>query len=334
MPTEFFKYHGLGNDFVVLDRTKGGGPPTAEEARALCDRHFGVGADGVLTLLPAAGADFRMHIRNADGSEAEMCGNGIRCAAKHGVDFGLAAGPEVRIATAGGTKVCTVEPGADGRVASVAVDMGAPVLDRPAIPVAGEGRMVAAPVAVGERTFAVTAVSLGNPHAVIFGGPEEATVEFAARFGPELETRTDLFPRKTNVEFAAVGPAGIDVAVWERGCGITLACGTGACATAVAAVVNGLAEAGRELGVRLPGGALGITVAPDLARVRMRGPAVLVFRGTLEPVRPVSGGGSPRQRASRDGTLRGSAPGPLIRPGSAGARRRRAPPAAGGSGRW
>jgi diaminopimelate epimerase len=282
MSTPFFKYHGLGNDFVVLDRPAGGAPPSAEAARALCDRHFGVGADGVLTLLPAEDADLRMHIRNADGSEAEMCGNGIRCAAKHAVDFGRAAGPEVRIATAGGTKVCTVERGSDGRVAAVTVDMGTPVLERPAIPVAGAGRMVAEAVAAGERSFPVTAVSLGNPHAVIFGAAEEATVAFAARFGPVLEARTDLFPRKTNVEFAAVGPEGIAVAVWERGCGITLACGTGACATAVAAVVNGLAEAGRELAVRLPGGVLGITVAPDLSRVWMRGPAVLVFRGTFE----------------------------------------------------
>jgi diaminopimelate epimerase len=279
MPTPFFKYHGLGNDFVVLDRTRSGGVPTAAAARAICDRHFGIGADGVLTLLPGEGADLRMHITNADGSEAEMCGNGIRCVAKHAVDFGLAAGPDVRIATAGGLKICRTDRGPDGRVATVTVDMGAPILDRPAIPVAGTGRMVGEPVAVGDRTFAVTAVSMGNPHAVIFGPPAEATVAFAARFGPALESRTALFPRKTNVEFAAVGPEGIDVAVWERGCGITLACGTGACATAVAAVVNGLAPEGRELPVRLPGGPLAITVAPGLARVHMRGPATLVFAG-------------------------------------------------------
>ena len=297
MPTAFFKYHGLGNDFVVLDRTKAGGPPTSEAARALCDRHLGVGADGVLTLLPAEGADLRMHIFNADGSEAEMCGNGIRCVAKHAVDYGLAPGPEVRIATAGGEKVCVVDRGPDGAVVTVTVDMGRPILERPEIPAAGSGRMVGEPVVVRtggragagpgaavpggteERTFAVTAVSMGNPHAVIFGPAEEATVDFARRFGPALEADTSRFPRRTNVEFAAVGPTGIDVAGWERGSGITLACGTGACATAVAAVLNGLAPEGRELPVRLPGGPRGVTGLPRHTRGYKRGPAVQAFAG-------------------------------------------------------
>ena len=274
----FTKYHGLGNDFLVLDELRTGALMPAARARALCDRHFGVGGDGVLTLLPAEGADLRMHIYNADGSEAEMCGNGIRVVAKHAADAGLFRGDTVRIATAGGLKVCEVRRGASGEVETVVVDMGKPELERPRIPVAGEGRMVREKVEVLDRVFEVTAVSMGNPHAVIFG-QGLATIPLAERYGPVLEARTGLFPRKTNVELAEVKADGIDVVVWERGCGITLACGTGACATAVAAVLTGAAPEGRELTVRLPGGPLGITVEPGLSRVLMRGPAARVFEG-------------------------------------------------------
>ncbi|WP_373044088.1 diaminopimelate epimerase [Vulgatibacter sp.] len=276
----FFKFHGLGNDFVVIDRRRAGVDITAAQAQAICDRHFGVGADGVLSLLPADDADFRMHIYNADGSEAEMCGNGIRCVAKHAFDAGLVSGDTVRIATGAGVLACSVQRGADGKVETVTVDMGGPELERERIPVAGSGRMVREAVRAGDRTFEITAVSMGNPHAVIFG-EGIATVEFATSYGPLLERNGELFPRRTNVEFAQLRDGGIDVVVWERGCGITLACGTGACATAVAAVVNGLAKEGEEIPVRLPGGPLAITVEPGLGRVWMRGPAQLVFTGEL-----------------------------------------------------
>lgn len=273
MGNEFTKYHGLGNDFVLLDRTKGGPTIDAARAMALCDRHRGIGADGVLTLLPEPGADLRMHIWNSDGSEAEMCGNGIRCVARYAVEARITRGPEVRIATAGGLKVCTVH--AD---MSVTVDMGAPELERQRIPVAGSGRMIREKVEAGGRAFDVTAVSMGNPHAVIFG---EASIPLAEAFGPKLETRTDLFPNRTNVEFAAVRGGEIDLVVWERGCGITQACGTGACATAVAATVLGLLPEEKEIPVHLPGGTLGITVTRGRERVLMRGPATRVFEGTL-----------------------------------------------------
>ena len=276
----FFKYHGLGNDFVVVDRRRVRVDLSAAQAQRICDRHFGVGADGVLSILPADDADFRMHVYNADGSEAEMCGNGIRCVARHAIDAGLVRGDAVRIATGAGVLTCDVRRGADGAVESITVDMGRPELERARIPVAGVGRMLREAVPAGDRTFEITAVSMGNPHAVIFGDGI-ADVELATRYGPLVERNAALFPRRTNVEFAQPRDGGFDVVVWERGCGITLACGTGACATAVAAVLNGLAKEGEEIAVRLPGGQLAITVAPGLERVSMRGPAELVFAGEL-----------------------------------------------------
>ena len=276
----FFKYQGLGNDFVVVDLRVARVDLTAEQARRICDRHFGVGADGVLVLLPADDADFRMLVYNADGSVAEMCGNGIRCVAKHAIDAGIVRGDAVRIATGAGVLTCAVHRGADGTVDAVTVDMGRPELERACIPATGFGRMVREPVRAGDRTFEVTAVSMGNPHAVIFG-EGLADVELATRYGPLIEHDTARFPRRTNVEFATLRDGGIDVVVWERGCGITLACGTGACATAVAAVTLGLAKAGEEIAVRLPGGPLAITVEPEFGGVRMRGPAELVFAGEL-----------------------------------------------------
>lgn len=276
----FFKYQGLGNDFVVVDRRNGLVDLDAERARRICDRHFGVGADGVLSLLPADDADLRMHVYNADGGEAEMCGNGIRCVARHAVDAGIVHGDVVRIATGAGVLACSIHRGADGRVETVSVEMGRPELERAKIPAAGSGRMVREPVPVGDRVFEVTAVSMGNPHAVILG-EGLATEEIASRYGPLLERDTARFPQRANVGFASPRAGGLDLVVWERGCGITLACGTGACAAAVAAVLHGLAQPGVEIEVRLPGGPLGITVAPELAGVRMRGPAELVYTGEI-----------------------------------------------------
>ncbi len=276
----FYKYHGLGNDFVVVDRRRARFDISADQAKWICDRHFGVGADGVLSILPADDADFRMHIYNADGSEAEMCGNGLRCVVKHAFDAGMVFGDTARVATGAGVLTCSVQRGKDGTVATVTVDMGRPELERARIPVAGIGRMVREAVRAGDRTFEITAVSMGNPHAVIFG-EGIADVDFATRYGPLLERNAELFPRRTNVEFAQLRDGGIDVVVWERGCGITLACGTGASATAVAAVLNGYAKEGEEIAVRLPGGPLAITVSEGLGTVLMRGPAELVFAGEL-----------------------------------------------------
>jgi diaminopimelate epimerase len=281
----FHKYQGLGNDFVVFDLRGGESTPSPlqpEVARRLCDRRFGVGADGVMALLPpaAAGNDARMRIINADGSEAEMCGNGIRCLAKLLHDEGGVRRPEIRIETLAGLRSCAVTLGPDGTVATVAVEMGAPELERSRVPMTGEGRCVDGPLAVAGRTLAVTAVSMGNPHAVTF--VDEEPLPLAERLGPAVEAHP-AFPRRTNAEFARLQPSGaIDLAVWERGCGITLACGTGACATAVAAVVTGRVPAGREIELHLPGGALHVTVAAGLGGVTMRGPAALVFSGDLD----------------------------------------------------
>lgn len=297
----FKKYHGLGNDFVVLDVLSGKRPVSARRAAMICDRHSGAGADGVLTILPSRRASFRMHIFNADGSVPEMCGNGIRCAVKFAAEharvkpraggararrfFGEMGFPIVRGAT---YRVYDVETGRGvlscaaemrGReVASVAVDMGAPILDRHGIPMRGRGVFVERTVRAGGRRFTGTAVSMGNPHLVLFHRDD---LHDARAYGPVLET-LPLFPKRTNVEFArAVSRREIRAVVWERGVGITQACGTGACATAVAFAIAGKVPFGREVTVRLPGGPLGIVVREDLAAVYMKGPATHVFDGVF-----------------------------------------------------
>lgn len=289
---QFTKAHGLGNDFIIVDlRTKGASasgplPPTDSSlTRALCDRRFGIGGDGVLVITPARRGDARMRVFNADGSEAEMCGNGIRCVAK----FIAESDPEwqrplLNIETGAGVLACGLDI-VDGRVRSVAVEMGRPRLSRMEIPMtpANESRVVREGMPAAGRTFPVTAVSMGNPHAVIFVDDDDEDLRaMAERFGPVVEVAPQ-FPRRTNVEFARRRTNGsIDLVVWERGCGITLACGTGACATAVAAALEERLPAGTEIPVHLPGGTLHITVAADLSGVRMRGPAEIVYTGEIE----------------------------------------------------
>ncbi|MDI6711335.1 MAG: diaminopimelate epimerase [Bacillota bacterium] len=272
----FMKWHGLGNDFVIVDARRDGlADAPGELARAVCDRHFGIGADGLVFILPAAGADAEMRIFNSDGSEAEMCGNAIRCVARYLFETGGAREPRLRIATGAGVLVPEVIPAGGGEPARVRVDMGPPRLSRDDIPMAGSpGRAVNEPLAAGGRTFNVTAVSMGNPHCVIFV-PDLDAVPLET-LGPVLETHP-AFPRKTNVEFVQLlSPEAVRVRVWERGAGPTLACGTGACAVAVAANLNGLT--GRRVSVHLPGGVLEIEWAGD-GHVYMTGPAVKVFEG-------------------------------------------------------
>jgi diaminopimelate epimerase len=290
----FTKVEGLGNDFVVVDLRPGrpgaGAVPSPEDpavVRAICDRHFGVGADGVLAILPGVKGDARMRVLNADGSEAEMCGNGIRCVAKVLYESDPALRRQVlRIDTGTGLLDCALDVAAGGQVRSVAVDMGRPRYARDEIPMSpgGAGRALREPIEVGGRAFRFTAVSMGNPHAVIFvDDPAEDLRALAERFGPPLEV-SPAFPRRTNVEFARVrgGGAEIDLVVWERGVGITLACGTGACATVAAACLEERVARGRDVRVHLPGGPLDIAVAADDSGVRMRGPAVTVFRAELD----------------------------------------------------
>jgi diaminopimelate epimerase len=254
----FAKYHGLGNDFLVVDlravapeESVAWQDPTA--VKALCDRQFGVGGDGVLAILPAvsAGADARMRVLNADGSEAEMCGNGLRCVVKHLFD----QDPSVRkealvIDTGAGPLRCEIHSsGTHAR--AVTVDMGRPRLTRAEIPMTGPGgeRCVDQPIDIpgDTETRKVTAVSMGNPHAVVFVDQPGEHRRLARAIGPALETHA-WFPKKTNAEFAHVhSPREIHLIVWERGVGITNACGTGACATVVAACLTGRATAGEEV---------------------------------------------------------------------------------------
>lgn len=266
----FFKYHGLGNDFVVLDRRSSGLDVDAETSRRLCDRHFGIGADGVLVILPEAGTAGRMVVHNADGSIAEMCGNGLRCVVKH---LGEAAADRPRsltVATGAGRLTSELDWGSDG-VERVTVAMGPARLEAPILPNGGPFLREAIEGVIG------TAVSMGNPHLVLLDTPPSE----AARLGPGLEVHP-LFPNRTNVEFVEPRAAGgLRVTVWERGVGITLACGTGACATVVAAALDGRSPFDAWVPVELPGGVLDIRVLKDLSQVFLRGPVRLVFSGAL-----------------------------------------------------
>ena len=283
----FAKYHGLGNDFVVVDLRTASRADTAEaqdpeHVVALCDRQFGVGGDGVLAVLPPTtpGADARMRVLNSDGSEAEMCGNGIRCVARELFERGGVARRELVIDTGAGPLACTIE---DDR--RVTVLMGAPRLLRGEIPMTGPAgeRCVEQPFELaGEPARAITCVSMGNPHAITFVGSRDETWRLANAIGPVVE-RHAWFPHRTNVEYAFVrSRREIDLVVWERGCGITLACGTGACATTVAAILTGNADEAVPVRVNLPGGSLEITVLAGYANVAMTGPAVHVFDGEID----------------------------------------------------
>jgi diaminopimelate epimerase len=291
MALPFTKVEGLGNDFVVVDLRPGrpaanhDGPSPEDPAvvRAICDRRFGVGGDGVLAILPSEVGDARMRVLNADGSEAEMCGNGIRCVAKllYETDPALRR-PSLNIETGAGVLECALDVEA-GKVRTVAVEMGRPRLTRDEIPLlpGGAARALREPIAARGRAFQFTAVSMGNPHAVIFMEDGAALRALAEEFGPGFET-AERFPRRTNVEFAHVRGREIDLVVWERGSGITMACGTGACATVVAACLEERLSPGVETRVHLPGGALSVLVDKNYSSVRMRGPARIVFEASID----------------------------------------------------
>jgi diaminopimelate epimerase len=284
----FAKYHGIGNDFLIVDlRTASPAEAAAVQAPdrviALCDRRFGVGGDGVLAVLPSATADARMRVLNSDGSEAEMCGNGIRCVAKELYDRGGVRKPEIAIETGAGRLICAIDA-EGGRARSVTVAMGAPRLLRGEIPMAGPPaeRCIEQALELAGSARAITCVSMGNPHAVAFVDSRDAAMALASSLGTQVEHHA-WFPNRTNAEFASVKHRReIDLVVWERGCGITLACGTGACATVVAAVVTGRADEATPVRVNLPGGSLEITVQAGLSGVAMRGPALHVFDGEID----------------------------------------------------
>ena len=274
----FTKMEGLGNDYIYVD-CMAGKPASDWENLSIrmSDRHFGVGADGIILIMPSKVADFRMRMFNADGSEGKMCGNGSRCVAKYVYDNGLTRKTEVTLETLAGIKVLKMHLGADGKVDTVTVDMGEPILTAAEVPaLSASERMVEETLPTAKHgDFAVTAVSMGNPHGVIF--VDEITDELVLGAGPELE-RHSAFPDRANIEFVKViDGETVQMRVWERGSGETLACGTGACATAVAAALTG--RTNRKVTVKLIGGDLSIEWNEKDNHVYMTGPARTVFTG-------------------------------------------------------
>jgi len=275
MSLAFRKYHGLGNDFILIDNRQSADPLlTPDQAILWCDRHFGIGADGVIFALPGEkGSDYAMRIFNSDGSEPEMCGNGIRCLARFLADLENKTEGFYRIHTLAGTIVPTVQ--ADGQVR---VDMGEPRLRAEEIPttlVAPDQTVISVPLTVKDQEWLVTTVSMGNPHCVTFV-PDVAAVPLT-EVGPLFEHHP-AFPQRINTEFIQViRPDYLKMRVWERGAGITLACGTGACAALVAGVLNDRCD--RQATLELPGGCLHIEWCAEDNHLYMTGSAVLVFEG-------------------------------------------------------
>lgn len=277
MVIEFSKYHGLGNDFILIDNRHSAEPlVTPEQAIQLCDRHFGIGADGVIFALPGQeGTDYTMRIYNSDGSEPEMCGNGIRCLAKFIADLEEISevNKTYRISTLAG--IITPQIQANGEIK---VDMGTPFLTAAEIPTnltKAEEKVINVPLEVAGQTWAVTCVSMGNPHCITFVADSDAIP--LTEIGTQFENHP-AFPQRTNTEFIqVVQPDYLKMRVWERGAGITLACGTGACASVVAGVLNQKCD--RYCTVELPGGCLQIEWSVTNNRVYMTGPAQKVFTG-------------------------------------------------------
>ncbi len=271
----FVKMHGAGNDFVMIEDLDDRLHLNAAFVAAVCDRHFGVGGDGIIRITRSSDADFFMDYYNADGEVAEMCGNGIRCLAKYVGDRGIIDADQITADTRDGVKALTLYRGHEGRVERVRVDMGAPIFERARIPLAGEGDPQHEKIEVVGQTVEATCVSMGNPHAVIFVDDLDAVDFFT--LGPALEVH-ERFPAKTNVEFVQVLDRDqVRMRVWERGVGETLACGTGACAVGVASAFRSFT--GRSIAVHLRGGTLDIEWTDDT--VFMTGPAEETFSGVL-----------------------------------------------------
>lgn len=275
----FTKMHGAGNDYVYVNCFEERFPQDVVKlAIEISDRHFGVGGDGLVLICPSEKADARMRMFNADGSEAEMCGNAIRCVAKYIYDHGIARREALRIETGRGVLALQCEAEA-GKVQRVRVNMGTPILKSADIPTTLPGDPpIRQPLTAAGKTFDVTCVSMGNPHCVTF--VDEITDDWVLRVGPEIE-RHPAFPRKINAEFIhVISPTEFNMRVWERGSGETWACGTGACASAVAAVLNNLTE--RKVTAHLRGGDL-LLEWSESGDVFMTGPAVEVFSGVYQP---------------------------------------------------
>lgn len=289
MKIAFTKMHGCGNDYIYVNgaQVKIENDKKPEAVRRLSDRHFGIGGDGVIFIHPLTGeeagqqADFEMEMYNADGSRAEMCGNGIRCVAKYVYDKGLTDKETLRIVSCGNVKILELAV-QGGKVTGVKVNMGSPVLKAEDVPVvSGQEEAIAERIEVEGKEYKMTCVSMGNPHAVIFMEGHEDLGSFdIEKVGPRFENHM-RFPKRVNTEFAKViDRYTIQMRVWERGTGETLACGTGACATAVAGILNGLTQ--EEVTVKLLGGELNIRWDRGENLVYMTGPAETVFEGEVE----------------------------------------------------
>lgn len=272
---KFTKMHGIGNDYIYINCMESTPERLSELAVEMSDRHFGVGGDGIVLICSSDKADFRMRMFNNDGSEARMCGNASRCIARYVHDHGLTDHQRISLETLSGIKVLSLNMDADGEVGSVTVDMGEPEFTPSVIPVRHDGeRMIEVPVATSCGDVKITAVSMGNPHGVVFVDRIE-DVDFD-RLGPELECHA-IWPDRANIEFLEIiSPDEARMRVWERGTGETLACGTGACASAVAAALTG--RCGRRITIHLRGGDLSIEWAEN-GRVLMTGSATEVFEG-------------------------------------------------------
>mgnify|MGYP000591235342 FL=1 len=275
---KFTKMHGLGNDYVYVNcfEEKIDNPPAV--ARFVSDRHFGIGSDGLIMINPSKTADFEMEMYNADGSRGEMCGNGIRCVAKYVYDYGLTDKTQISVETLGGIKYLdlTVE---DGKVSLVKVDMGKPELEADLIPIISEREQVIdEPIEVDGKEYHMTGVSMGNPHAVIY--VDDVKGLDLEKIGPKFENH-ERFPKRINTEFVhCIDRQTVEMRVWERGSGETLACGTGACAVAVSSILNNLTDT--QVTVKLLGGDLQIEWNREKDRVFMTGPVTVVFDGVID----------------------------------------------------
>ncbi len=274
---KFTKMHGCGNDYVYVNCFTETVANPAAVSRFVSDRHFGIGSDGLILIRPSEVADFWMDMYNSDGSSSEMCGNGIRCVAKYVYDYGLTDKTKITIESGGKIKVLDLQV-ENGKVAAVTVDMGEPITKPELVPVVSEKEaVVAEAVTVDGKVYEMTCVSMGNPHAVVWVD-DTAKVEIE-KIGPLFENN-ELFPRRTNTEFIQlVDKNNINMRVWERGTGETLACGTGACASVYACILNGKTE--DEVIVHLLGGDLRIRYDRESGHIFMTGPATVVFDGEI-----------------------------------------------------
>ena len=287
---KFTKMHGCGNDYVYVDCTKGFAlDDEAAAARSVSERHFGIGSDGLILIKKGTEADFEMVMYNADGSRSQMCGNGIRCVGKYVFDAGYTKDRDFTVESMGAVKKLRVVSGEPGdKISKLSVDMGRPILEAVKIPVntklltSAASRVISHPLLIGGVEYKTSCVSMGNPHAVVFIDKKPADFP-VCEVGPHFENN-EFFPERTNTEFAYVEDRRtIWMRVWERGTGETLACGTGTCATVVAAILNGLVDAGEKITVHLLGGDLEIEWSGrEEDSVFMTGPAETVFSGVID----------------------------------------------------